>query len=155
MDDGTGAAVRVRRATVRDVDALAPLFRGYRAFYGQEPGGEAAFLAARLEAGESRVWVAEADDPATAVGWVQVYPTFSSVRLRPAWVLNDLFVAPEWRGRGVAGALMQAAEDEARDAGVAYVELETAPDNVAARSLYEARGWTVGGMVRYGFDLDG
>jgi ribosomal protein S18 acetylase RimI-like enzyme len=152
----TTAALQVRPATLEDVDAVAPLFQAYREFYGRTPGGEAAFLRERLVAAESRVFIAEAGAPSTAAGFAQVYPTFSSVRLRPVWILNDLYVAPEWRRRGVAAALLDAVEVAARAAAVVRLELETAPDNGAARSLYESRGWTVAdGMVRYGLELDG
>jgi ribosomal protein S18 acetylase RimI-like enzyme len=75
------------------------------------------------------------------VGFTQLYPLFSSVRMRPTWRLNDLFVAREARGRGVARALMAAAEAHARSTGAAWVDLETETSNAAAQALYDGLGW--------------
>ncbi|MBT9598956.1 MAG: GNAT family N-acetyltransferase, partial [Vitreoscilla sp.] len=74
-------------------------------------------------------------------GFCQLYPSFCSVEAAPVMVLYDLFVAPAARGQGLAGALMQAAEAHAREAGCARLDLSTAHDNLAAQALYESRGW--------------
>jgi ribosomal protein S18 acetylase RimI-like enzyme len=57
------------------------------------------------------------------------------------WILNDLFVAPEHRRRGVAHALMSAAEKLAMDDGSKGLALSTAKTNAVAKALYESRGW--------------
>lgn len=140
---------RVRRATVEDVALAAPLFAAYREFYGLPPDEQAAagFLRDRLHAGESVVLLAEtADGP---VGFLQLYPGFESLELAPAWVLNDLYVAPDARGTGVATALMERAEELARAAGAASLSLETAHDNHGAQRLYEQRGWQVEDTYRH------
>lgn len=129
------------RATAPDVAAVAPLFDAYRGFYGQpsDPALARDFLFARLLGGECRVLLARVDgEPA---GFVLLYPGFSSVQARVAWVLNDLYVAPAFRGRGLADALMAQAEAAARAAGACQLVLETAHDNHAAQRLYERRGW--------------
>jgi len=135
-------SVEVRAATVADLDAVAPLFDAYRQFYEQPPDLAAArrFLEDRLSRHESRVWVAE--DGGTAVGFVQLYPLFSSVSLGPVYVLNDLFVGRRSRGRGVASRLLEAAREGGRASGAHYLELSTAVDN-HARRLYESHGWTL------------
>ncbi|HTT74066.1 MAG TPA: GNAT family N-acetyltransferase [Thermoplasmata archaeon] len=133
--------VRVRRATVADLDRLAPLFAGYRAFYRGAPDRrrERAFLAARLARGESVVFLAEVEG--RPIGFTQLYPVFSSVAMRPLWILNDLFVVPDARRRGVGAALLGRAKAWARATGAEGLTLETAVDNPAQR-LYEAQGWT-------------
>jgi len=73
--------------------------------------------------------------------FTQLYPSLCSVEAAPIMVLYDLFVTLEARGRGIAQALMQAAEAHARAAGCARLDLSTANDNCAAQALYEARGW--------------
>ena len=52
-----------------------------------------------------------------------------------------LFVAPEFRGRRLADALMQAAEDQARAAGLLWLYLDTKPEFAAAIALYRRRGY--------------
>lgn len=133
--------VATRRATLADLDAVAPLFDAYRQFYGQ-PSDAArahAWLADRMQADESVVLIAELDGRTN--GFVQLYPMFSSVRTARLWVLNDLFVASHARRGGVARALLDAAAQFARDDGAAGLMLETGRDNAPARALYRAAGW--------------
>ena len=130
----------IRRATLADLDALAPLFDAYRRFYAQ-PGDLARardFLQARLAAGESVVLLAGRDG--AAVGFTQLYPVFSSVRTARMWILNDLYVDAAARRGGVARALLAAAAEFARADGAAGLMLETGRDNAPARALYRAAG---------------
>ena len=122
----TGAAPRtvVVAAGVPDADLAAPLFDAYRQFYGAPADLEAArqFLAARLTRQESIVLLALTELPhgATsreAVGFAQLYRSFSSLALGRIIVLNDLFVAQPWRGCGIARRLLDAVESCARGAG--------------------------------------
>ena len=132
----------IRRATVADVDLVAPLFDAYRQFY-KLPSNLALsrdFLAARLSRNESIVLLAQSSD-GTPVGFVQLYPSFSSLRAAPNYILNDLFVSPAARGRGVGRLLMEAAADTARAAGAAGMTLSTAIANTTAQALYESLGW--------------
>ncbi len=132
----------VRRATLADLDAVAPLFDAYRGFYGQPSDLARArdFLHERLRRGESVVLLALRDD--AAVGFTQLYPVFSSVRTARTWLLNDLFVAEGARRGGVARALLDAAATFARDDGAAGLMLETTRSNAPARALYRAAGWS-------------
>lgn len=130
-----------RRAGPQDLDALAVLFDAYRGFYGQPSDVARArdWLRARLRVGESVVLLAQSG--ATVVGFVQLYPMFSSVRLARTWILNDLFVAEAARRQGVARALLDAAAAFARADGAAGISLETTRDNAAARAVYRSAGW--------------
>ena len=131
----------VRRADRDDVDALAPLFDAYRRFY-EQPGDVAlasAYLHARLERGESVVFVAEADGQ--LLGFTQLYPTWCSVAAARIFVLYDLFVDDDARRGGVGRALMLAAQAFAREAGAVRIDLSTARTNVRAQGLYESLGW--------------
>ncbi|AXQ31446.1 GNAT family N-acetyltransferase [Solimonas sp. K1W22B-7] len=134
--------VRLRQARAGDVDTLAPLFDAYRQFYGQAPDLALAhrFLAERLGRLESVVFLAtgEADE---ALGFTQLFPVFSSVRARRTYTLNDLFVVPEARRRGVALRLLEAAAAFGREQGAARLSLATALDNIPAQRLYESLGW--------------
>ena len=133
----------VRQARPEDAELVAPLFDAYRQFYEQPPDSGLAlgFIRARLERGESVVFLAERDG--RPVGFVQLYPLFSSTAARPRrlWLLNDLYVVAEARGGGVARALMQRARRLAEETDAVGLELATAHTNVAAQRFYESLGW--------------
>ena len=137
-----GAATSVARATLADIVVLAPLFDAYRVFYGQPSDAAAAraFLAERIGRAESVVFLAR-DASDAALGFVQLYPAFSSVSARRLWILNDLYVHPSARRLGVARMLMDAARGHAAQTGAVRLVLETAEDNGAAQVLYESLGY--------------
>lgn len=146
----------VRRATIADLDTIAPMFDGYRSFYGQPSDLARArdYLAERIRRDESVVLMAFLDD--SAVGFTQLYPSFSSVRAARVWVLNDLYVEESARRRGVAQDLLVAATTFAANDGAIRLVLETMPDNRAAQRLYEAQGWQrYDDTLRYQFPLGG
>lgn len=118
-----------------------PLFDGYRVFYKQASDYEAArlFLGARLAQNDTVIFLAELGGK--AVGFTQLFPSFSSVSVKQLWILNDLFVAPEARRGGVARALLERARDYALETQAKGLVLSTEIDNKSAQSLYEALGW--------------
>lgn len=144
----------VRRATLHDLDRLVPLFDAYRQFYGQHSDLIVArqFLTDRLVRNESVALAAE-DGAGSAVGFVQLYPTFSSILAALMYVLSDLFVMPEARRRGVGTLLLKSAVETTRAAGAVRLELATAITNVAAQRLYEALGWQRDEFHLYGLLL--
>lgn len=135
-------SIVVRHAVPEDLAALSALFNDYRTFYWQASDLPLAtiFLAERLQLRDSVIFVAS-DGAQKLAGFTQLYPTFSSVSAQRAWILNDLFVAPDWRQRGVAKALMQQALAHARASGAAWISLQTAHDNLPAQSLYRSFGF--------------
>jgi len=137
----TNSSVSILRVTANHVDLAAPLFDQYRQFYRQPPDLPAAtlFLKQRLHRQESVVFLALAGR--SAVGFMQLYPLFSSIALKPHWLLNDLFVAPAARKTGIATKLLAAAHEFAMSTGAQGLSLETAIDNIAAQALYMKLGW--------------
>jgi len=75
---------------------------------------------------DQQVWVAEADG--RPVGFAAV----------GADMLNHLYIAPEWQGRGVGGALLDAARS-----GRDRLELWVFQGNERARTFYERRGFVL------------
>ncbi len=129
------------QATTNDLDALTELFDLYRQFY-QQPSdldGARAFLHDRLSNEESIVFIAY--DDSEAIGFVQLYPSFSSVSMKQTWVLNDLYVKETGRGKGFGEALIRKAIAFAKEDGAKGVLLETGKDNVTAQRLYEKIGF--------------
>lgn len=147
--------MQIRQATVADLDRLVPLFDAYRVFYGQPSDPELArsFLRDRFEHLQSIVFLALARD--RPLGFTQLYPSFSSARARRIFILNDLFVVAEARGRGVGRALLAAAAEHGKAVGAARLTLSTGVDNRTAQALYEAAGWTRDtAFVSYNLPLD-
>ena len=134
--------LEIIRASEKDVDRIAPLFDQYREFYNERADAEGArsFLMERLTKNESVVFLA-VDRELGAVGFIQLYPSFSSVSMKRLWILNDLFVSPGARKRGVGVALLQRAEEFARQTNAKGLELETWVNNIPAQHLYEKCGW--------------
>lgn len=132
---------QVRKATSVDLKLIAPLFDAYRRFYRQPSDLRYArsFLRARLDRKESVILLAL--DQSEAVGFTQLYPSFSSVSMARIFILNDLFVAPDARCRGVGSALLAAAADFGKQAGAVRLALTTETSNTVAQSVYERMGW--------------
>lgn len=146
--------IEIRTATVGDIDDLSHLFDAYRVFY-QQPGDPArarAFLLERFADGGSIVFLARRKgEPA---GFVQMFPSFSSVSTARIWILNDLYVAKNQRHRGIARALMDHAVRWAKENSSIRLVLETATDNHPAKALYESLGWRMEtGFDRYSIEL--
>ncbi|MBT8255221.1 MAG: GNAT family N-acetyltransferase [Bacteroidia bacterium] len=133
--------MKIERANSSHLSDLVLLFDAYRVFYKQPSNFEAArkFLAERMLKEDSVVFMAVGDD-GQALGFTQLYPSFSSVSLQNTFILNDLFVHPSARNQGVGQALMEHAKEFARDTGGKGLTLETAVDNPAQR-LYKRLGW--------------
>lgn len=145
----------IRYASLDDIDDLVPLFDAYRVFYQQPPDSDLArrFLEQRMHLGESAILLARAADNGEALGFVQLYPGFSSVSAGRVWILNDLFVKPDARGHGVGRALMKRARKHGETTGVLGLSLSTAEDNRTAQSLYESEGWQRDGDRHYQLPL--
>ena len=121
---------------------MLPLFEAYRAFYKCRPDAEGArrFLTERLERSHSVIFLAR-DAGGEAVGFTQLYPLFSSLELAPLWLLNDLYVVPAARRRGIAAQLIARAERLAAETGASRLELTTGSHNRTAQRVYATAGW--------------
>jgi ribosomal protein S18 acetylase RimI-like enzyme len=134
----------IERARVEDADSIAPLFDAYRQFYGaaSDLRSARAFITARLERDESVVLLARAlprpSEASSAVGFAQLYPSFSSVSLGPIIVLNDLFVLPSWRRSSVARSLIEETARHGERVGAIRIHLSTQLTNAPARRLYQS-----------------
>ncbi len=133
--------MKIIQATQENLDQLVPLFDGYRVFYKKASNPEAArkFLSERFKKNDSVIFLA-LDENEKGVGFTQLYPSFSSVAMQRTYILNDLFVSPEVRGKGVGEAIMNEAKVFAVKVGSRGLTLETDFDN-PAQKLYERLGW--------------
>lgn len=131
----------IQKATLNELESLTELFDLYRLFYEQESDldGAREFLRARIENDESVIFIAfEQENP---IGFVQLYPSFSSVGMKRLWVLNDLYVKKSARKNGAGEQLIQTAIQFAGETGAKGVLLETGKENVTAQRLYEKIGF--------------
>ena len=136
--------MRIIRASSEHIEVVAALFDQYRQFYRQpsEPAKAREFIAARIEKDESVIYLAVEDGgDVRALGFIQLYPAFSSVSIKRLWILNDLYVSSGARKRGVARALMERARQLAVETGAKGLVLQTAADNHPAQALYESLGY--------------
>ncbi|MEO7964010.1 MAG: GNAT family N-acetyltransferase [Gemmatimonadaceae bacterium] len=141
-------ALTIERAELSDIPEIAPLFEGYRAFYGKEPALEhaTAFLEDRMAGNESVVLVArvvtDGNEARGAIaGFAQLFRALSSLSLGKTMILNDLYVAPEWRRAGAARLLVNASIAHAKSEGALRLELSTQHSNTKARALYDSLGF--------------
>ena len=134
----------VRKAKLFDLDELAILFDAYRVFYEQTSDIEASrqFLTERMANDESVVFMSFNTDK-VATGFVQLYPLFSSTRMKRLWLLNDLFVHADHRGHGYAVSLIEKAKELCRATRSCGMYLETAKTNVEGNALYPKVGFTL------------
>ncbi|MCP3027096.1 N-acetyltransferase [Halobacillus sp. A5] len=132
--------MEIYQASIEDLDGAAVLFNLYREFYEQvSDAGAAAYIKKRLENKDSVIFVMKNNDK--YVGFAQLYPTFSSISMKKAWILNDLYVDVEARGQGIGERLLHKAKEHAIETGANSISLSTAPDNLSAQRLYEKNGY--------------
>jgi ribosomal protein S18 acetylase RimI-like enzyme len=84
-----------------------------------------------------------------AVGITVCFVGFSTFQARPLLNIHDLAVLPEYRRKGVARALLQAAEDSARSQGCCRLTLEVLEANSGARALYHRFGFDSKTITRF------
>ncbi len=124
---------------------VTSLFNAYRMFYKQPTDMALAerFIKERLLNNESVIFAAlvERDGRQKPAGFTQLYPLISSVRAVKNWLLNDLYVDASYRKQGIGETLLKTAMDFAWNDGAAYLQLETAANNLIAQSLYKSTGF--------------
>lgn len=133
--------MKIIKSTINELEQTAKLFNDYRIFYDQEPDIEGAlkFINERINNNESVIYIA-LDDSNEGLGFVQLYPLFTSVGMKRMWVLNDLYVDIMARQKGIAEKLIEKSKDLVRDTGATGMVLETQNENNPAQKLYFKSG---------------
>lgn len=137
----TAAAIVVRRAGVADVSSLIELMRDFYAESGYPLDGRWAGSAfARLigEPGLGCVWVAGQEQP--PVGYAVLTLRYTMEHGALSGYVDDLFVRPECRRRGVARALLSELIAECKGRGCKAVYVEVGEQNAPAMRLYRQLG---------------
>jgi len=141
--------ILIRQAVIDDLQAIAELFNLYRIFYRKASDIESAkiFIGERMRNNESVIYVAEENKQ--LLGFTQLYPLFSSTRMKRSWLLNDLYVRESHRGKGISKQLIEKAKQLSRDTGAAGVALETEKINVVGNSLYPSVGFRISDTTNF------
>lgn len=132
----------ILQATIEDIAVLSKLFDNYRVFYKQPSDIKNCkkFLASRINNKESVIYIAKNQD-LELIRFTQLYPIFSSTRLKKAWLLNDLYLLDTTRRKGVSKLLMERAKKLCTDTGAHGIMLETEKSNTAGNQLYPSVGF--------------
>lgn len=134
--------MKIQPVTDSDLAELLPLLRGYCEFYGTDPSDAALLELSGWLLGhpEDGVQVLARDEDGRAVGFSTIYWTWRTMYASRIAVLEDLFVAPEARGTGVADDLIRDALARAREHGARDLTWQTAKTNDRAQGVYERIG---------------
>ncbi|USD28932.1 GNAT family N-acetyltransferase [Pseudoalteromonas sp. SCSIO 43201] len=134
-------SINIKVASLEDNAQVANLFDLYRQFYKQDSDldGAASFIYQRLMKKDSTIFLATSEE--SELGFLQVYPTFSSISMANVWLINDLYVCSRARGQGVAKQLLQQCVEQAEQLQVKLIRISTEFSNTAAAQLYEQFGF--------------
>ena len=133
--------VEIRLARVDEIEQMLPLIRAYCEFYETEPndaGLRHMFETLITDPSQGAVFIAR--DDGRAVGFATVDWKWSSLKAARVGYLEDLFVDPAARGRGIADALIEACAGRCRERGLPAMQWQTAPDNHRAQKVYDRTG---------------
>jgi GNAT superfamily N-acetyltransferase len=134
--------VTIERVAEADLAELLPLMRGYCEFYEVAPPDDELLAVSRALIADSEKEGVQllARHAGRAAGFATIFWSWATTSAERIGVMNDLFVAPEARGLGVAEALIEACRAECAARGAGKLTWQTAPDNVAAIKVYERIG---------------
>lgn len=147
--------MEVRPARDDEVEALLPLIRGYCDFYEASPTDDGLREMARAliaDPEQGALFIAR-NDQGEAVGFAAMGWKWSSLRAARIGVMEDLFVAPDARGKGFAEALIEACAEGCRERGMPALEWVTATDNRRAQAVYDRIGGEGAAWMNYELEL--
>jgi GNAT superfamily N-acetyltransferase len=144
--------VTIDRVTEADLEALLPLVRAYCDFYEVSPSDEALLALSRALIADpdgEGVQLLGRDDEGRPIGFATIYWSWATTSAERIGVMNDLYVAPEGRGTGLAEALIETCRAECAARGAGTLTWQTAPDNERAMKVYDRVGATREQWVDY------
>lgn len=128
----------IRPARPEDFERWLPLWEGYNRFYERSiPEAVTRGTWARFFQPEEEMHALVAEQDGELTGMVHYLYHRSTSSLAPVCYLQDLYVVPALRGKGVGRALIEAVYDKARAAGSPRVYWMTQEGNAVARRLYD------------------
>jgi GNAT superfamily N-acetyltransferase len=139
------AADRYALAPVAEADLpdLLPLMRAYCDFYATAPSDRELLAMSRTvlaDTGHEGVQLLARDGAGAAVGFASVFWSWDTTEATRIGIMNDLYVAPQARGSGLAERLIAACAEHAFARGASRLEWQTGPDNLRAQAVYDRIG---------------
>ena len=132
----------IATVTEADLPELLLLMRGYCDFYEVDPSDDALLALARVLIADPdqglQLIARDGDD--TASGFATIFWTWSTLSAAKLGVMNDLFVAEDARGGGIADALIAACVEHCRQHRATELAWQTARTNLRAQAVYERVG---------------
>jgi len=118
-------------------------------FYGKESNIDISkeFLDSRIINKDSIIYVCEVGN--NIIGFVQLYPLFSSTRVSKYWLLNDLFVDVKERGNGYSKLLIERAKKLVIESKACGMMLETEKSNNIGNKLYPITGFKMNELSNF------
>ena len=141
---------QIKKAVIEDLEAVVQLFDEYRIFYGYSSDITNArkFIADRIISNDSEIFICF-NEANRVVGFVQLYPLFSSTRMKKLWLLNDLYVDVYNRNKGYSIQLITKAKELCRLTNACGIMLETSKENTVGNSLYPKAGFRLDNEHNY------
>lgn len=139
----------IKKAGLEDLYTVAELFNLYRIFYRQADNYEKCktFIQERLDNEQSNIFLVYIGDK--AVGFVQLYKLYHYIKLKKQWLLSDLFVHPDYRGKGLSVALIDRSKKWCEETEACGLMLETEKTNDIGNQLYPRCGFEYDGSHNY------
>lgn len=133
----------IKQVNLNDLDAIAELFNLYRIFYRQPDEYQKCkdFIQERIDNEQSHIFIVYVEGK--AVGFVQLYKLYHYIKLQKQWLLSDLFVHPDYRGKGLSVALIDFAKQWCDQTNACGLMLETELTNDIGNSLYPRCGFVL------------
>lgn len=132
---------KIQIATLEQLSEFAELFDQYRVFYRQASDVEKGknFLRERMTNHETVTFLIKVEEE--FAGFAQLYPLYHYKALQRQWLLSDLFVNPEFRGRGLSIALIDRCKKYCEETDACGLLLETEKTNDIGNQLYPKCGF--------------
>ena len=132
-------------STEAHLNQLIDVFEEYREFCGFERNQNKtkAFLEKIICNKEAVIFIAVDSETDSIMGFVNLFPSYSSLSLQRLWILNDLGVSSNFRGKGVSKALIYKVQEFAKKTNAVRIELKTSLTNITAQSLYKAMNFRI------------
>lgn len=136
--------MEIRLAKPDDSAMVSSIIKKYRTFYeveNQDDSEIADFVNERFRLADSKIFIAVENE--VIAGFIQLYPSYSTVSLKRQWILNDFYVEEKYRNKGTGKALMDAVTDYFKDSAKGFI-LVTDKTNTTAKKFYDKYGWDTG-----------
>jgi glycosidase/GNAT superfamily N-acetyltransferase len=142
-------ALKIRQANSNDIHAITHLFVDYARHFGETNpifDNISAFLNDKIQNAGYTLFFAEKDGK--PVAFAGLYPIYSSVSLKKQWLLNDLFVSPNYRNQGIGTALLSEIKSQLKSTSQGIILVASGTDE-KTKAFYEENGFSGGGNEFY------